>query len=156
MKKEKCCPKINKKEWDGRTITWKNKDFLEKRYWSPMGVPVGINHEKVITGLFDEAKKRGYKAPKDVKIFSISGLLRSNYMIEVLGVKEGDKNIVHYKKATFKTKYFKGPYKDLRIPIKQLEKKYKGIKEWVMWYATCPKCAEEQGGDVTVIFARVK
>ena len=77
-------------------------------------------------------------------------------MIKVKGAKKDESNIVYYDTAVFKTKYFKGPYKDLRIPIKQLEKKYKGIKEWIMWYATCPKCAEEQGGDVTVIFARVK
>lgn len=156
MRKEVCCPKLDREDWDNKTITWKDKYFLERRYWSPMGMPVGINHEKVITGLFDEAKNRGYKSPKDVRVYSISGLLRSNYMIEVIGAKKSDRNIVHYDKAVFKTRYFQGPYKDLRIPIKELDKKYKGVKEWVMWYATCPKCAEKYGGDITVVMARVK
>ena len=96
----------------------------------------------------DKDKK---KAKKEVKKGVKKGVKK-----EVKGVKKGDKSIVHYNKAVFKTKYFQGPYKDLRIPIQQLNKKYKGIKEWVMWYATCPKCAEKLGGDITIVMARIE
>ncbi len=64
-----------------------------------------------------------------------------------------------YFSGTFLSKVYDGPYKDIRVWIKDLEKHVtdqgKTMKQLYFYYATCPKCAKETGHNYVIGFAEL-
>ncbi len=60
--------------------------------------------------------------------------------------------------GTFLSKIYEGPYGDTGKWCEDFENHVGGrgyeIDQWIMWYTTCPKCAEKYGKSYVAIIAR--
>jgi len=62
MDEEKCCDLISKKDWDKKTIKWKNKLFVKKHYLAFFYMPLGL--DKALGNLMEDLNKKDNLARK--------------------------------------------------------------------------------------------
>ena len=150
-----CCPKLDRKDWDKKLHTWKDKVFYTAHYKTIFYVPIGFG--KVIM--------RTIKLLKDTDMFVTPPMMvcRNETMWGgdlCIKVKKEDSQLPTEKiSGKFFSMYFEGEYKNVGKWRKQLqdqctEKNYE-VKEILSHYATCPICAKKYGVTQTVLFARI-
>jgi hypothetical protein len=152
----KCCPRFKPNDWDKKTITFKDKNFVKGTTFNFMHMPVtmGMMMKKVWKKITDA------KAD-DKKTFALLSYDPSPWKGEhyfwVTKEVPGEENVKL--SGTYLTKVFEGPYKDARVWVEKMQKyvksKKKEMKKLYFYYATCPKCAKYYGKNYTVAFAEV-
>jgi len=153
---EECCKRLNSAEWDKKEIVWRDKPFFRSHYFAFLHVPVNI----------------GAKIAEGMKKIEEAGLVAENMVLSKNDTLWGADILIPIKNKTdifdvelitgrFFTRLFEGHYGDMRQWIKETKKycREKGFtsKEFIFWYAICPKCAKKYGDKVqVVVFAKVE
>lgn len=158
MDKEKCCPKLDKGEWDKKEFVWKDKPFYKTKYRSAFHIP--LNFGGVVTKAMDVLTKHDLLS-EPVVMLSKEELMFSSTLL--ISIKE-DVNAEDMPTEKLSGKYlamlFEGDYRKTGIWVKEMEEylKEKGKKaeELLFWYVTCPRCTKKYGSAQEVIFAKVK
>jgi hypothetical protein len=153
---QECCKRLIPEEWDRNEIVWRDKPFFKDRYFSFLHVPIGFG-KKITEGL-RKIEEAGVFSEQMV-LSKCDGLWGGEMLIPVS--RKTDRFETELITGEFLTRLFEGHYGDMRRWIKETEKycaeKNFKPKEFIFWYATCPKCAKTQGGKVqVVVFARVE
>ncbi len=154
MNKE-CCKRLNPAEWDKKEIVWRDKPFYKSRYRAFLHVPLNIGG-KIREGM-DLIEGVGFQAEPMV-LSRNDTLWGADILIPVKQKTSAFKT--ELVTGRFLTRLFEGHFGDMRRWVKETKKYCKDMgmkaREFVFWYATCPKCAKKYGGKVqVVIFARV-
>ncbi|MDI6778317.1 MAG: hypothetical protein QMD77_03935 [Patescibacteria group bacterium] len=154
MEKE-CCERLDPAEWDQKEIIWRDKPFLKDHYWSFLHVPIDFG-KKIVRGL-QEIKEAGL-ASEQMVLSKCDGLWGGEMLIPIS--KKTDRFETELITGKFLTRLFEGHYGDMRKWIKETEKyceeKRFKAKEFIFFYATCPKCAKKYGDQAqVVVFGRV-
>ena len=155
VKNEECCPKFNPGPWDEKEITWESKIFVTDRVRSLFHIPLnfaGVMKRNV--ALIGEA---GAKSSDMIVLSDENSLWGADIYIDVT------KNVPNASMSTisgiFLSKVFEGPYKNMRIWIKEMKEhvnsKDKKLKKLYFYYTTCPKCAKLYGKNYVVLLAQV-
>jgi hypothetical protein len=156
MEKE-CCKRLIPAEWDKKEIVWRDKPFYRDHYWSFLHVPLDLG-KKIVRG-FQRIGEAGL-ASEQMVLSKCDGLWGGEMLIPI-SQKSGrfETELVTGK---FLTRLFEGNYGDMRRWIKEAKqycqsRGYDKAKEFIFWYATCPKCAKKYADKVqVVVFARVE
>ena len=150
-----CCPRFNPEPWDEKEITFQDKLFVKDHVRSFFHIP--LNFSKVMVRNMERIKDAEALVPLPVMLSDEKSLWGADIYIAVS--KEVPEAEMAKISGTFLTKVFEGPYKDVRIWIKEMkayvESKARKIEKMYFFYTTCPKCAEFYGKNYTVILAKV-
>ncbi|MDD5490059.1 MAG: hypothetical protein PHP25_05280 [Candidatus Moranbacteria bacterium] len=150
-----CCKRLIPAEWDKKEIVWRDKPFYKSRYRSFLHVPINI----------------GKKITEGMKAIGEAGLVSEQMVLSKNDTMWGAEILIPISQRTgrfktelvtgrFFTRLFEGNYADMKKWIKETKRycESRGLaaKEFIFWYATCPKCAKKYEDKVQiVVFARV-
>jgi len=154
--KNECCKRLIPAEWDRKEIVWRDKPFYVSRYRSFLHVPINIG-KKIAEGM-KKIEEAGLQAEPMV-LSRNETMWGAEILIPISG--KAGRFRIELLTGRFLTRLFEGYYGDMRAWIKET-KKYcaeKGFsaKEFIFFYATCPKCAKKHGDKVqVVVLARVE
>jgi hypothetical protein len=151
-----CCKRLTPAEWDKKEIVWRDKPFYKSRYRAFLHVPINI----------------GKKIAEGMKMIGEAGLTSEPMMLSRNDTMWGAEILIPISGRTgrfrtelitgrFLTRLFEGHYADMKKWIKETKKycESRGYKarEFIFWYATCPKCAKKNEDKVqVVVFAKVE
>jgi len=150
-----CCPKFDPKPWNHKKIAWKNKLFVKDTVYSLFHLP--LNFGSVMKKNTKEIHKAGAEEEFPVVV---SDELSPFYSHVYISVKKPVKSLHDVKlSGIFLTKVFKGPYKNMKTWIKEMnayvKSKNKVPKQIFFYYTTCPKCAKHYGKNYVVLLAEI-
>jgi len=152
MDEEKCCELINKKDWDKKTIKWKNKLFVKKHYLAFFYMPLGLDKAlgKLMEGL-DKKDNIAKEAP--IMLWRNEGMFGGDIYI---AVKKKDPDYDNETiSGTFTTRFYEGKsYTEAGGWVKKFKADVKDTKEIISFYALCPGCAKKFGKVQAVLFGR--
>lgn len=153
---KECCKRLNLAEWDMKEIVWRDKPFYHSRYRAFLHVPVNI----------------GKKIAEGMKIIGEAGLTAEPMVLSRNDTMWGAEILIPVARkdnrfrtelvtGRFLTRLFEGHYADAKKWIRETKKycESRGFsaKEFIFWYATCPKCSKKNNDMVqVVVFARVE
>lgn len=154
MEKE-CCKRLNSEEWDKKELVWRDKPFYKSHFLAFFHVPVNIGG-KIMEGLA-KIKETGLAAENMVLVKN-DNLFGADLLIPI--AHKSDIFETELINGKFLTRLFEGHYGDMRRWLKETKQycQEKGFspKEFIFFYATCPKCAKKYGDKVqVVVFGRV-
>ena len=153
---ETCCPRFNPEPWDGKTITWQNKRFVQDRVTSFFHIP--LNYGAVMARNVDMVRASGANTASRIILTDENSLWGADVYFEA------SKDIPGAKMAsisgTFLCKVFEGPYRNIGNWIEEMKVWMSGqgktIRKLYFYYTTCPKCAKKYGENYVVILAEVE
>jgi hypothetical protein len=154
-----CCPKFDPSTWDGKTVEWKDKLFIQKDVPCFLHMPLPGAIGSMMTKSVELIEKAGAKTePKDFLWFCHdSSPWKSENYLSVTKEVPGANNVKL--SGTFMAKVFEGPYQNIPKWMKEMDTYVQGqgktIKKYFFYYTTCPKCAKKWGKNYVVIFAQV-
>jgi len=61
MEKQICCPRFDPAPWDGKTLEWKDKKFIQDKVFTLFHMPV--NFGTVVKRMMAKIEKAGAKTP---------------------------------------------------------------------------------------------
>ncbi len=153
---EECCPRFDPKPWDGKVLQWKNKKFIKGKVATFAHMP--LNFGGVITKLNEKARKAGASVPDWLCLSDHTSKWSMGLYLAVDKAVPGAENTTLSGK--FLSKVYEGPFRDTGKWCQDFEAyaKDKGlkIKNWYMWYTTCPKCAKKYGKNYVAIICEVE
>lgn len=150
-----CCPRFDPAPWDGKTLVWKDKRFLQDRVTSLFHIP--LNYGTVMARGLRTLKEAGAQTPDRIILTDENSLWGADVYFET------GKEIAGARMAslsgTFLCKVFEGQFRDIGIWINEMKAwvagQGKAIDKLYFYYTTCPKCAKVYGKNHVVILARV-
>jgi hypothetical protein len=156
MDKDKCCELVDKKDWEEKNFTWKNKPFVKKKYFALFYMPIGV--DGVLKDLMAELhEKKLLSEEHPVMLWRNEGLFGG----EILVALKNDSP--DYETVTLSGKYFSKFYegkgyedagkwhKDFQETAKSKDLK---LEEVLTYYLLCPGCLKKFGKMQTVIFGK--
>ena len=152
---ETCCPKFDPEPWDEKEITWENKRFVKDRVRSFLHIP--LNFPSVMMRCMARIEAAGAKSDEMIVLADENSLWGADVYVSVTGdVSEAQMATIS---GTFLSKVFEGPFKDIRIWIRQMgehvKSQGKDLEKLYFYYTTCPKCAKKYGKNYVVLLAQV-
>ncbi len=157
MKKddELCCPEFNPTKWDEKKVTWKKKLFIKDKVFSFFHIP--LNFGSVMEQSTERLKEAKAYDPNMIVLSDEKSMFYSNIY---LSAKKPIKDAVDVRlSATFLSKSFEGPYKNIKKWKKEMEEYVKSknqeLKHIYFYYPYCPKCAKKYGHNYVVILAEI-
>jgi len=153
-----CCPPFDPDMWDGKTLDWKDKLFVQDSVRQLFHIP--LNMGQVVTRMWNRIEQAGAApANKDFLMLAYDpSPWRSELSMTV--TKEIPGMLNTRLSGTFLTRVFDGPYDAVPKWFKQMEAYAqsmgrKALKQY-FYYTTCPKCAKKYGHNYVVAFAQVE
>src|SRR4030042_2410933 len=147
---EECCKRLNPADGDRKKIIGRDKPFYKDSSWSFLHVPLDFGR-KIVRGL-GKIKEAGLSSEQMV-LSKCDGLWGGEMLIPIS--KKTDIFKTELITGKFLTRLFEGHYGDMRQWIKETKnycrEKSFSAKEFIFWYATCPKCAKKYGDKVQVV-----
>ncbi len=153
MDEEKCCDLISKKDWDKKTIKWKNKLFVKKHYLAFFYMPLGL--DKALGNLMEDLNKKDNLAKEaPIMVWRNEGMFGGDVYV---AVKKKDPDYDNETiSGTFKTRYYEGKsYSEAGSWVKKFKADVKDAKEIISFYALCPGCAKKFGKVQAALLGRV-
>ena len=152
------CPVIHDSDWDQREHRWAERYFLYLPMKYFFHVPLGAPEK--LRRLMDQVAARQYVPTRPLQIFFQDGLFQGRVLVGIeKPLAEPGTDVVCFREAYWLTRVHCGPYGTLAAVVRDLKKnlaqKGKSTSEVYFWHVTCPACRNEQGGDKTVIWARI-
>src|SRR3989339_1540675 len=145
VKSTGCCEPFNSEPWQEKEITWSNKVFVKDHVASFLHIPLNFG-QKVVKNM-KLIEKAGAKAPYQLMLTDEKSLWGSDIYIDVVKNVPGAQ--MSTLSGTFLTKVFEGPFQNVGIWAKEMEKYIKSKNQKLIKlyfsYTTCPKCAKEFG-----------
>ncbi|MBU0528121.1 hypothetical protein KKE92_06570 [Candidatus Micrarchaeota archaeon] len=154
MDDEKCCELISKKDWDNKTVKWKNKLFVKKHYFAFFYMPLGL--DKALDTIMKHLHAKNNLAEEaPIMVWRNEGMFGGDVYI---AVKEKDsKYETDTISGTFVTRFYEGKdYKDVGNWFKLFKADVKDTKEIISFYALCPGCAKKFGKVQGALFGRIE
>jgi len=151
-----CCPEFDPIPWDDKTFEWQDKKFIRASVCTIFYMP--LNFGKIMKKLDKTVRDAGAEIPNWLCLSDHTSKWNMDVYLAV------DKDIPGAKNLTLSGKYYskvyEGPFRDTKKWTEDYKAivKSKGldIKQWYMWYTTCPKCAKKYGKNYVVIISRVE
>lgn len=152
---DECCPRFNPEPWDGQTITWANRQFVQDRVTSFFHMP--LNFGAVMQRNVAAIEAAGARPDNMIVLADENSLWGADVYLEVTKDIPGAKMAAL--SGTFFAKVFAGPYQNMRTWIEEM----KGLvaargttfSKLYFYYTTCPKCAKKYGRNYVVILAQL-
>jgi len=155
MEQKICCPKLEKKDWDRKTHTWKEKVFYKEHYRSIFYIPIGFGG--IMGRAIPMLTEKGIFEENGLILCRNEGMWGGDAYIEL---KRGEPSLnTEAISGKFFGMYFEGGYKETGKHMQELmeycRKNGMDVKEVLSYYATCPECIKKYGTAQTVLFARI-
>lgn len=152
---EVCCPRFDPAPWDGKTITWQGKRFMQDRVTSLFHIP--LNYGAVMTRMQNAIDAAGAKLDAPVMLSDENSLWGADVYVEV------SRDVPAAKMATlsgtFMCKVFEGPYSQIGQWVEAmktwLKREGKPFSKLYFYYTTCPKCQKKYGKNYVVLLAQI-
>ncbi|MBU1213937.1 MAG: hypothetical protein KKA63_01740 [Gammaproteobacteria bacterium] len=152
---EICCPRFDPEPWDGKTITWQGKRFMQDRVTSLFHIP--LNYGAVMTRMDNAIRAAGAKLEAPVMLTDEDSLWGADVFMEVGKDVPGAKMVSI--SGTFMGKVFEGPFSQVGQWVKTmrawLDSEGKRSDKLYFYYTTCPKCAKKYGKNYVVLLAHI-
>lgn len=150
-----CCPRFDPTPWDGKTLTWQGKRFMQGRVTSLFHIP--LNYGAVMTRMDDALRAAGAKLEAPVMLADENSMWGADVFVEA------GKDVPGAKMATisgtFMSKVFEGPYSQVGHWVEEMEawlqREGKPYRKLYFYYTTCPKCAKKYGKNYVVLLAQI-
>jgi len=153
-----CCPRFTDKDvkaWNERTFIWKDKKFVKGKVFSLFYMP--INFGAVMKKLDNAVTNAKGKIINNLCLSAHTSKWNMDVFLAVDREIPGEENVTMSGKVL--SKVYEGDYKDTEKWcddfVDYAKRKKVVIKNWFMWYTSCPKCAKLYGKNYTVIIAKV-
>ncbi len=152
---EVCCPRFDPEPWDGKTITWDRKSFVQDRVLSLFHIP--LNYGAVMKRCIQAIEAKEAQTKERVILTDENSLWGADVYVETA------KDIPDAKMAeisgTFFARVFEGPFSKIRQWITEmkttLEAQGKNLNKMYFYYTTCPTCAKKYGKNYVAILAEI-
>lgn len=152
---EVCCPRFNPEPWDGKTVSWRNKRFVQDRVTSLFHIP--LNYSAVMARNVDRLHATGAGTAERIILTDENSLWGADVYFEV------SKDVPGAKMASisgsFLCKVFEGPFRDISKWIAEMKAWVAGqskvINKLYFYYTTCPDCAKKYGKNYVVLLAKI-
>ncbi|MBI5889239.1 MAG: hypothetical protein HZB47_00995 [Nitrosomonadales bacterium] len=152
---ETCCPRFNPEPWDGKTLNWQGKRFVQDRVTSLFHIP--LNYGAVMKRMDAAIRAAGAELEAPVMLADENSMWGADVFVEA------DKEVPGAKMATlsgtFMSKVFEGPFSQIGNWVKAmktwLNSEGKSYSKLYFYYTTCPKCAKKYGKNYVVLLARI-
>ena len=152
---ETCCPRFNPDPWDGKTITWQGKRFVQDRVTSLFHIP--LNYGAVMTRVDAAIRAAGAKLEAPVMLTDENSLWGADVFVEAGKDVPGAKMVTL--SGTFMCKVFEGPYSQIGHWVETMKawmsSEGKRFGKLYFYYTTCPKCAKKYGKNYVVLLAQI-
>jgi hypothetical protein len=152
---EICCPRFNPEPWDGKTITWQGKRFVQDHVTSLFHIP--LNYGAVMTRVDAAIRAAGAKLEAPVMLTDENSLWGADVYVEAGTDVPGTK--MASISGTFMCKVFEGPFSEVGrwvVEMKAwLNSEGKRFSKLYFYYTTCPKCAKKYGKNYVVLLAQI-
>ncbi len=155
MAEDKCCDLMDGKDWEGKTVTWKDKVFVKKKYSAIFYMPIGL--DGVLKDLMSELdKKKLIPEEHPIMLWRNEGLFGGEILVAM------KKKDPAYDTVTlsgkYYTKFYEGKgyseagkwHKDFKEATKD-----KNVQETMTEYALCPGCQKKFGKMQAVLFGKL-
>jgi len=145
--------------WEGKAHSWKGKKFIRETVPQLFHIPFPPMIGQKITRMWKMACEVKMASGKEdaLVLFYDPSPFKSEIYLSVKGAVPGADNVEL--SGNYYSKVFDGPYNAVPKFINEmdqfLQKKGKAAKKYYIHYASCPKCAKEQGHNYLVMFAEV-
>lgn len=150
-----CCPRFDPAPWDGKTITWQGKRFVQDRVTSLFLIP--LNYGAVMTRVDNSIRAAGAKLDAPVMLSDENSLWGADVFVEAAGDVPGAKMAMI--SGTFKCKVFEGPFSQVGRWVEEMKAWLKSenqlYRKLYFYYTTCPKCAKKYGKNYVVLLAQI-
>lgn len=154
-KDETCCPRFDPAPWDGKTLTWQGKRFMQDRVTSLFHIP--LNYGAVMTRMEVAIRAAGAKLDAPVMLTDENSLWGADVFVEAAKDVPGAKMATI--SGTFMCKVFEGPYSQIGNWVAEMKawlgKEGKRYSKLYFYYTTCPKCAKKYGKNYVVLLAQI-
>jgi hypothetical protein len=155
MAEDACCELIDPKEWDGKTLSWKGKPFVRKKYFAILYMPIGLDGVlRKLMGELNEKKLIPEEHP--IMLFRNEGPFGGEIL---LAIKKKDPAYeVVTLSGSFFTKSYEGKsYSDAGNWHKDFQEaaRGKGVKETMAEYVLCPGCQKKFGKMQAILFGKL-
>jgi hypothetical protein len=155
MEEDKCCELVEKKDWDGKTVNWKDKHFVKKKYSALFYMPLGL--DGLLKKLMAELNEKNL-VPDDhpIMLWRNEGLFGGEILV-ALKKDSSDYDTITLSGEYF-TKFYEGKgYEDAGKWHKdfQAATKDKDVKEVMTEYVLCPGCQKKYGKMQAILFGKV-
>lgn len=155
-----CCPEFKPEKWDKKTWRWDNKKFIKDSLPTFFHMPFPPMIGKKITRMWTAVETAGAAAPDKTDtliLFRDPSAFKSEIYISVEKEVPAENNVAI--SGDFVSMVFDGGYnavpKFVKIIDRYLAETGKKAKDYYIYYAYCPKCAEKFGHNYMIIFAQV-
>lgn len=152
---EICCPRFDPAPWDGKTLIWQGKRFMQDRVTSLFHIP--LNYGAVMTRMEATLRAAGAKLDVPVMLSDENSLWGADVYVEAGGEVPGAK--MAGISGTFMCKVFEGPYSQIGRWVGSmkawLKSEGKSFSKLYFYYTTCPKCQKKYGKNYVVLLAQV-
>ncbi len=152
---EICCPRFDPEPWDGKTINWQDKRFVQDRVTSFFHMP--LNYGKVMARNVDMIRAAGAATAARIILTDENSLWGADVYFEVSKDIPGAK--MTSISGTFLCKVFEGPYRNVGNWIETMKAWVAGqgktIRKLYFYYTTCPNCAKKYGKNYVAILAEI-
>lgn len=150
-----CCPRFNPEPWDGKTITWQGKRFVQDRVTSLFHIP--LNYGAVMTRMEATIRAAGAKLEAPVMLTDENSLWSADVFVEA-GKDVSGANMATIS-GTFMCKVFEGPFSQIGNWVEAMKawlgSESKSFGKLYFYYTTCPKCAKKYGKNYVVLLAQI-
>jgi hypothetical protein len=151
-----CCPRFNPDPWDGKTITWQGKRFVQDRVTSLFHIP--LNYGTVMTRVDAAIRAAGAKLEAPVMLTDENSLWGADVFVETGKDVPGARMTTI--SGTFMSKVFEGPFSEIRHWVEAMKEwlrsEDKSFSKLYFYYTTCPKCARKYGKNYVVLLAQIE
>jgi len=153
-----CCPRFHPEAWDRKTFEFDDLMFAKTRARNFMHMP--LNYTKMMTRSQQYIDNAGGKDPDRYFILTQDeSNWHSNHYFEVT------KNVPEMEmvklKGHYMSKVYEGDYKEIPRMMNEFtryleeEDESLDMKDFYIFYTTCPKCAEHYGHNYMVFFSKI-
>lgn len=150
-----CCPRFNPEPWDGKTITWQGKRFVQDRVTSLFHIP--LNYGAVMARMDKAIQAAGAGLEAPVMLSDENSLWGADVFVEAAKEVPGAK--MASISGTFMCKVFEGPFSQAGRWLGEmkawLDSEGKRYSKLYFYYTTCPKCAKKYGKNYVVLLAKI-
>jgi hypothetical protein len=151
-----CCPPFDPASWEDKTFEWKDKKFIKDNVFTIFYMP--INFGAVMKRLNMAVTRAEADIPDWLCLSDHTSKWNMDVYLAVDKEVQGARNVTLSGK--YYSKVYEGNFNETGKWCKDFEMKAKSkglsIKQWFMWYTTCPKCAKKYGKNYVAIVSEVE
>ena len=152
------CPEIDEQDWHLKEFDWSGKIFYFEDVPHFFNIPLGLDKKR--EAMEADIQQKGYEIVHADMILHQPGMFKGRIFIEIEDPEQYDANVIQFENAQILTRVYKGSSAGIKSAIAELkafceDRTHLPPGAIYLWRVTCPKCASQRGGDITVLFGRI-